>query len=138
MTSALPHRTKSAEEFKDHIHAEFVSKIDSELLKRLPIEQQRTEIRSVLDNLIAAEPQPLGLVEKRRLVDDLLDEILGFGPLEKVLRDPTVSEFDQRGATRLRRAARAVLEKIGLVASATMSICWKSSGGSSHGWAAGG
>ena len=62
-------------------------------LRQLSSEQLRAETRELLDELIAAEPQlPAGL-DLQRLLEDVLDEAIGLGPLERLLADPEVSEI---------------------------------------------
>ncbi|GAA4406243.1 ATPase, T2SS/T4P/T4SS family [Quisquiliibacterium transsilvanicum] len=62
-------------------------------LRQLSSEQLRAETRELLGELIAAEPElPAGL-DLKRLLEDVLDEAIGLGPLERLLADPDVSEI---------------------------------------------
>jgi len=62
-------------------------------LRQLSSDQLRAETRELLGELIAAEPQlPAGL-DLQRLLEDVLDEAIGLGPLERLLADPEVSEI---------------------------------------------
>ena len=51
------------------------------------------EIRQALNVLLEEETEPLNLGEKLRLVEELEFEILGLGPLEPLLKDPTISDI---------------------------------------------
>jgi pilus assembly protein CpaF len=62
-------------------------------LRQLSSEQLRAETRELLDELIAAEPQLPDGLDLQRLLEDVLDEAIGLGPLERLLADPGVSEI---------------------------------------------
>jgi pilus assembly protein CpaF len=53
----------------------------------------RTEIRGALSKLIDEEKTPLSLVEKDQVIDEVLHEVFGLGPLEPLLNDPTVNDI---------------------------------------------
>jgi pilus assembly protein CpaF len=56
-------------------------------------ERVRSEIRGALAKLIDEEKTPLSLVEKDRVIDEVLNEVFGLGPLEPLLQDPTVNDI---------------------------------------------
>ena len=49
--------------------------------------------RTVLSEFIAGDPTPLSAIEKEQLNRDILDDVLGYGPIEKYLWDPEVTEI---------------------------------------------
>ncbi|MBK5098068.1 MAG: CpaF family protein, partial [Gemmatimonadetes bacterium] len=51
------------------------------------------EIRKVVHELLAREAAPLNLDEREDLVEQILDEIFGLGPIEPLLQDPTISDI---------------------------------------------
>jgi len=53
----------------------------------------RAEIRVAVAKLVDEEKTPLSLVEKDRVIEEILDEVFGLGPLEPLLQDPTVSDI---------------------------------------------
>src|SRR5205823_7742527 len=53
----------------------------------------RAEVRTAVATLIDAEKTPLSLVEKDRVIEEILDEVFGLGPLEPLLQDPTISDI---------------------------------------------
>jgi pilus assembly protein CpaF len=59
----------------------------------MPRDTARQEVISLIRSMLSLEPVPLSLAERDTLVNDLLDEIFGFGPLEIFLRDPDVSDI---------------------------------------------
>jgi len=56
-------------------------------------ERARAEIRAAVARLIEEEKTPLSLMEKDRVIEEVLDEVFGLGPLEPLLRDPTISDI---------------------------------------------
>ncbi len=49
-------------------------------------ERVRTEIRAAVAKLVDEEKTPLSLVEKERVIEEVLDEVFGLGPLEPLLQ----------------------------------------------------
>jgi pilus assembly protein CpaF len=74
-------------------HRRVLERLNLEQLDRMPRETARQEVISLIRSMLSLEPVPLSLVERDTLVNDLLDEIFGFGPLEVFLRDPDVSDI---------------------------------------------
>jgi pilus assembly protein CpaF len=63
------------------------------LLDKTPRETLRLEIRGAVSGLLAEEKRILGLGQTDQLIEDVLDELLGLGPLEPLLKDETVSDI---------------------------------------------
>jgi len=78
---------------KARIHRALIQKMNLSTLERIPPEQLRPEVDRAISELLMQEGLPLSSGEKVRLTDDLIDELKGFGPLEPLLRDPTVSDI---------------------------------------------
>ena len=53
----------------------------------------RAQVRTAVAGLVEEEKTPLSLVEKDRVIEELLDEVFGLGPLEPLLQDPTISDI---------------------------------------------
>jgi pilus assembly protein CpaF len=93
--------------------------------------------RGLIGEIIAEEKILLNIAERERLSADLLNEIFGLGPLEPLLRDPTISDFLVNGYDKaLHRAGRGLLQKADL-RFRDDATCYRSSTGSSGGWAGG-
>jgi pilus assembly protein CpaF len=86
--SALQHQ-----ELKFSIHRKLLDRINLEAVYAMPGERVRQEIRPSIAKLVSEEKTPLTLVEKDRLIEEVLDEVFGLGPLEPLLRDRTVSDI---------------------------------------------
>ncbi|HMP01515.1 MAG TPA: CpaF family protein [Gemmatales bacterium] len=64
-----------------------------EEVNKLPEASRRIEIRLAIERILDEEESLLTLQERTEIVEDLLDDILGLGPLEKLLRDSSVSDI---------------------------------------------
>ncbi|MBX3420652.1 MAG: CpaF family protein [Pirellulaceae bacterium] len=99
MNSAAPMRSQAsnrAEEFeqiKRRIHNKLVDKLDLTRVGDLKGEQLRREIRMVVEHLCDAENTLLNRSERDRVIEEVLDETFGLGPLELILKDPHVSDI---------------------------------------------
>jgi pilus assembly protein CpaF len=88
------------QQVKADLHRRILDRLDLEKLGRTSNGEAREEVLTVVRNMIAAEPMPLSFAERERLAREILDEIFGFGPLESLLRDNSISDilvnrFDQ-------------------------------------------
>jgi pilus assembly protein CpaF len=78
---------------KGRIHTSLLERLDLSQLENLEQSEVAKEIRHALDFLLEEETEPLNLGEKMRLVQELEFEILGLGPLEPLLQDPTICDI---------------------------------------------
>jgi pilus assembly protein CpaF len=81
------------QELKFAIHRKLLDRINIEAIYAMPGERVRQEIRPSVAKLVNEERTPLSLAEKDRLIEEVLDEVFGLGPLEPLLRDRTVSDI---------------------------------------------
>jgi pilus assembly protein CpaF len=102
---------KSFEDLKRHIHSKLVEKLDFTRVKDLHSDALRKDIRRVIEHLCDTENPLLNRVERERLIDEILDETLGFGPLEALLKDPTISDILINGPHNVFCERRGKLEK---------------------------
>jgi len=114
--SGLPLRTgegkeASFEELKQRIHAKLVDKLDLSRAGDLQSEVFRRDIRMVVERLCDTEDTLLNRSERDRLVDEVLDETFGLGPLEALLKDPTVSDILINGPKNVYVERRGKMEK---------------------------
>jgi len=85
--------TPEYQELKFTLHRKLLDRINLEALSSMAGERVRTEIRAAVAKLVDEEKTPLSLVEKDRVIEEILDEVFGLGPLEPLLQDPTVSDI---------------------------------------------
>ncbi len=80
-------------EVKSRIHHLLLERLDLSQMENLDDIQVAREIRQALEQLFQEESEPINLQEKNRLIQELEFEILGLGPLEPLLSDPTISDI---------------------------------------------
>jgi pilus assembly protein CpaF len=102
---------KSFEELKRLIHGKLVDKLDLSRVSDLQGDTLRREIRLVVERLCDTENPLLNRMERERLIDEVLDETFGFGPLEVLLKDPTISDILINGPERIYVERRGRMEK---------------------------
>src|SRR5947207_1183934 len=85
--------TAEHQELKFTLHRKLLDRINLEALSSMAGERARAEIRAAVARLVEEERTPLSLMEKDRVIEEVLDEVFGLGPLEPLLRDPTISDI---------------------------------------------
>jgi pilus assembly protein CpaF len=87
----------SAEErflrYKKELHQQLISGMDLTAIGTLNEEELRLEVRRAAEELCRLSSDLLSLSERERLVDEVLDETFGLGPLEPLTRDPTITDI---------------------------------------------
>jgi len=78
---------------KVRIHQRLLDLLNLSLLDRAPREALRPEIRGVVVQLLSEEKRLLTPAQTDQLIEDVLDELLGLGPLEPLLKDDTVNDI---------------------------------------------
>jgi pilus assembly protein CpaF len=96
-------------EIKNRVHNRLVERLNLEHLEVMDKRLVEDEIRKAIGVLLEEESAPLNREERARLVRDLEFEILGLGPLEPLLRDPSISDI------LVNRYDQVFLEKMGIL-----------------------
>ncbi|TYL46133.1 CpaF family protein [Nocardioides sp. BGMRC 2183] len=81
------------EELKARVHAELLRELGPRLydadMEQSDLEEQ---VRTVLADVLGAQDRPLSNADRSRVTSEITDDILGFGPIDPLLRDPEISE----------------------------------------------
>jgi pilus assembly protein CpaF len=80
------------QQVKADLHRKILDRLDLEKLGKTG-DSARDEVLVVIRNAVNGEAVPLSFAERERLSREILDEIFGLGPLEPLLKDPTVSDI---------------------------------------------
>jgi pilus assembly protein CpaF len=80
-------------ELKGEIHEKLISVLNLDRVSSLPKDRIRAEIGRVVERLLEDERVPMTAAEQNRIVEEVLDEVLGLGPLEPLLKEPTISDI---------------------------------------------
>jgi pilus assembly protein CpaF len=88
--------TRSADryfELKSQIHRKLIGVLNLERVSSLPKDRLRIEIGRVVEKLVEEERVPMTTAEQNKIVEEVLDEVLGLGPLEPLLKEPSISDI---------------------------------------------
>src|SRR4028118_629252 len=80
-------------ELKVELHKRLLDLINLSALDTMAREQIEDEVGVIVQEELAKQNHALNLAERRQLVSDVLDELLGLGPLEPLLKDPTITDI---------------------------------------------
>jgi pilus assembly protein CpaF len=81
------------QQVKADLHRKILDRLDLEKLGRTTGDSAREEVLILIRNSVNSEAVPLSFAEREKLSREILDEIFGLGPLEPLLKDPTISDI---------------------------------------------
>src|SRR4051794_37821434 len=96
---------------KAQLHHQLVSGIDLAAMGAVSREELRLEVRRVADELCQRSSSLLSRAEREKLVNEVLDETFGLGPLEPLMNDPTISDILINGHDTIYVERNGVLEQ---------------------------
>ena len=108
-------KESSFEDMKQRIHSKLVDKLDLSRVGELEGDVLRREIRLVVEHLCDTEDTLLNRSERERLVDEVLDETFGLGPLEVLLKDSSISDILINGPRHIYVERRGRMEKTSVI-----------------------
>ena len=88
-------------ELKTRIHHACIAKLGPELFKQETAEDLSERVQRAVTEELALDRTPLTREERRQIVREIADDVLGYGPLEPLLRDDTVTEVMVNGFDRI-------------------------------------
>ncbi len=89
----LANSNNQFERLKSQIHREILNEMDLRKMEVMSPDKIRIELRSLTEGLIASKQLALNQTEMRQLVDGIQNEMLGLGPIEPLLIDPSISDI---------------------------------------------
>jgi pilus assembly protein CpaF len=84
-------------ELSTRIHRKLLEKVDLVALQAMPPERVKVELKVLVERLLEEDTVAVNVAERQQLIQDIQNEVLGLGPLEPLLADPTVSEIMVNG-----------------------------------------
>ncbi|MGX7897062.1 CpaF family protein [Tsuneonella sp. HG222] len=95
------------------IHQQLLDRINLSLLDKMPREAIEREIGAIVGELLTSQGEVLNRAERASLSNDVLDELLGLGPLEPLLKDETINDILVNGHESVFVERFGILEKVG-------------------------
>jgi pilus assembly protein CpaF len=80
-------------ELKSEIHRKLIGVLNLERVSSIPKDRLRAEIGRVVERLLEDERVPMTTAEQNRIIEEVLDEVLGLGPLEPLLKEASISDI---------------------------------------------
>ena len=115
---AAPRRDPVLDELRQKIHHHLIEELGPVLYdKRLSEDDLRRRVQDQLQSALAKERAPLSAADKAQLIQDVSDDILGYGPIDRFLKDPDVTEIMVNGPDRvyLEQRGRLTLSEVTFV-----------------------
>src|SRR5947207_8522339 len=78
---------------KNRVHQKLLSVLNMDAVKAESRQELRREVQNVLGKILKEDHLPISVPERSRLAEEILDEVFGLGPLEPLLKDPTISDI---------------------------------------------
>src|ERR1700742_39871 len=89
----MTERSSRFDQLKVKIHQQLVERLDVQNLRTLPPDTVRSEVRVLIRELCQSEKGLINSVEQEKLMDEVMDETFGLGPLETLLKDPAITDI---------------------------------------------
>jgi pilus assembly protein CpaF len=102
-------------DLKAKLHSQLLGRIDLDVMSTMKPGRLREELGFLVERLLQESGVALNALERKRLVQDILDEVMGLGPLEPLLADPTVSDILVNGPNQVYVERRGKLEMTDVV-----------------------
>ncbi|MBI3591632.1 MAG: CpaF family protein [Candidatus Melainabacteria bacterium] len=125
--ATLPHKqttntsSKSENAYKDlkkKLHTKLLAELDTSKVNNDDVktnEKVKNQIVNLIETLLTEEGVPLGLSDRKKLIEELIDDILGLGPIEPLLRDTAVNDILVNGPKKVYVERKGVLEKTDII-----------------------
>ena len=104
-------REQQFQKIKSDVHRQVIGKIDLSLIGTMNEGDLRFEIRRASEKILEERSYLLNVEDRERLVNEVIDETFGLGPLEPLFRDPTITDILINGAKTVYIERRGRLEK---------------------------
>ena len=111
VTGTLPDNRRSFQQLKTKLHRQIVDVIDMSKAGEVGPEEFRKQLRSLATHLVSRPENNLTGRDRDIMVQELMDEIYGFGPIQEVMDDPDVSDVLVNGAETVFIERNGLLER---------------------------
>lgn len=99
-------------ELKSTLHEALLERLNLAVIEKVEKDVLRREVAGVVGGALSQTGRPLNTEDFNRIVEELLDEILGFGPLEPLLADPTINDILVNGYQTVYVERSGLLERV--------------------------
>jgi pilus assembly protein CpaF len=100
VSDGKPHKTEEYYDTKTSIFGALIDTIDLTQLAKLDPTAAREEVRDIVSEIIAIKSVVLSIAEQEDLLDDICNDVLGYGPLEPLLARDDIADIMVNGPSR--------------------------------------
>src|SRR5207253_5239517 len=105
-------RTRDVQaDLKSKVHRKLLQSLNSDTLRLISKERLRGEIGRAVEKLLLQENIPMTLPERDRIIEEILDEVFGLGPLEPLLKDTSITDILVNNYNKVYVERRGVLQR---------------------------
>jgi len=108
------------QEFKEKVHQEVIDQIDSEFKEKkdkssyiISPDELSVKVEQLVNGIVDRDATNLTRFERQRITTEILDEVVGLGPIEQLIKDPDVSEIMVNGPNQIFVERRGKMEQVG-------------------------
>ncbi|MEM6665784.1 MAG: ATPase, T2SS/T4P/T4SS family, partial [Pseudomonadota bacterium] len=112
--SSGPSRSEQYYDTKTQIFSALIDAIDLTQLAGLDAEAAREEIRDIVSEIIAIKQVVMSIAEQEELLDDICNDVLGYGPLEPLLARDDIADIMVNGASTTYIEVAGKIERTGI------------------------
>ncbi len=105
-------RESAYQDLKARVHYKVIDQMDLSLLTGTPEKQAEKELEAAIRLVLEGEPDPLSQAEQETLVREIKNEVLGLGPLEPLLADPSINDILVNGHNKVYVERKGRLERV--------------------------
>ena len=92
-TPSPTHNQDRREDLKVRVHQKLLNILNMDAVKAESRQELRREVQTALERILREDHLPISMTERNRLAEEILDEVFGLGPLESLLKDPSISDI---------------------------------------------
>jgi len=110
-TTSRQRKTDEYYDLKTQIFGALIDTIDLSQLSKMDIDQAREEIRDIVNDIITVKNVVMSIAEQEELLEDICNDVLGYGPLEPLLARDDIADIMVNGADRIFIEVRGKVEE---------------------------
>ncbi len=80
-------------ELKHRLHRLVIEALDLTIVSKLDPDLLKTELSNLVEHLLEQESAPLNSREREQLISEIQNEVMGLGPIEPLVQDPTINDI---------------------------------------------
>lgn len=108
------------QEFKAKVQKEVIEQVDSDFNERkdkagylMPAEELGLRVGELVNAIVDRDAAHLTRFERQRIISEILDEVVGLGPIEQLLKDPDITEIMVNGPKQIFVERKGKMEQVG-------------------------